>query len=72
MGTGVAILSVLLFPATCSDKLWSGGLCELYPEFDKLINSSGGSGIDSFVLKIQKQWNIRELDLQVYENDNCI
>ena len=55
VGTGVAILSVLLFPAIFSDKLWSGGRCELYPVFDKLINSSGGSGIDSFVLKIQKK-----------------
>ena len=50
VGTGVATLSVLLLPAIFTDKVLSGGSCDLYPEFDKLINSSGGSGIDSFVL----------------------
>ena len=50
VGMGVTMLSLFLLLQIFIDSLRLGCRCAPKPGFDRLINSSGGSGNSSFVL----------------------
>ena len=65
VGIGAALQSFLLLPARFMESFCTAFGCEPYPVVDRLINSSGGSGIDSLKLR---NWEKQKKNIQFSYN----
>ena len=65
VGIGAALQSFLLLPERFMESFCTAFGCKPYPVVDRLINSSGGSGIDSLKLR---NWEKQKKNIQFSYN----